>query len=93
MRRPLLRSSAFIKTTKNIVKKNPEIIEILKATLQTLEENAFDPKLKTHKLKGQMERSYACSINYSLRIIFKLVDFEDKECILLESVGSHDEVY
>ena len=65
----------------------------IKAALEILAEDAFDPRLRTNKLKGKLEGSWACSAGYDLRILFSFVDHEDAEAILLETVGSHDEVY
>ncbi len=50
-------------------------------------------RLNTHKLKGELKDSYACSAGYDLRIIFKFVEYEQTQAILLESIGTHDEVY
>lgn len=61
--------------------------------MDLLAEDAFDPKLRTHKLRGKLEGSWACSAGYDLRILFSLVEHERSEAILLETVGSHDEVY
>lgn len=62
-------------------------------TLELLAEDAFDPKLKTHKLKGHLARSWACSAGYDLRVVFQFVMHRGGEAILLETVGTHDEVY
>lgn len=53
----------------------------------------FQPRLRTHKLKGELKESYARSVGYDLRINFKFVDHENQQAIILESVGTHDEVY
>lgn len=53
----------------------------------------FHPTLKTHKLKGKLEGRWACSIAYDSRIVFKIVQFENAEAILLLTIGTHDEVY
>lgn len=58
-----------------------------------LSEDAFHPKLKTHKLKGNLEGSWACSSGYDLRIVFEFVASEGSEAILLQTLGTHDEVY
>jgi len=58
-----------------------------------LSEDAFHPLLKTHKLKGDLEGSWACSISYELRIVFKFVQYKGAEAILLETVGTHEDVY
>ncbi len=37
-------------------------------------ENCFDPKLKTHKLSGELEDCWAFFISYSHRILFKFLE-------------------
>jgi mRNA-degrading endonuclease YafQ of YafQ-DinJ toxin-antitoxin module len=60
-----------------------------------LEEDAFVPELKTHKLSGNLYGLYACSCSYDCRIIFSVEkDSKSKtEAILLIDIGTHDEVY
>lgn len=93
MRRRLLRTSAFVRAAKRIVKKNPEIAEGLRAVLEQLAEDAFQPGLRTHKLKGDLEGQWACRVGYDLRIVFSFVEREGEEAILLQTAGTHDEVY
>jgi len=56
-------------------------------------DDAFHAALKTHKLKGELEGSWACSAGYDLRLIFEFVQHEGAEAIHLQTMGSHDEVY
>ena len=93
MRRRLLRSSAFVRAAKRRVRKYPRVAEDIRAALELLAEDAFHPQLRTHKLKGKLKGSWACSAGYDLRIVFKYVQHEETEAILLETVGTHDEVY
>jgi mRNA-degrading endonuclease YafQ of YafQ-DinJ toxin-antitoxin module len=93
MRRILIRSSAFLRAARRIAKKHPHAAEGMRAALEQLAEDAFHPSLKTHKLRGDLEGSWACSAGYDLRIIFAFVQHEGQEAILLESGGTHDEVY
>ena len=93
MKRPLLRSSAFVRAARKVVKKYPQNAIELQSTLELLEVDAFHPRLRTHKLKGQLKDSWACSPGYDLRIVFRFVPYQGSEAILLESVGTHDEVY
>jgi mRNA-degrading endonuclease YafQ of YafQ-DinJ toxin-antitoxin module len=53
----------------------------------------FDPRLKTHKLKGELKGSWGCTAGYDLRIVFKFVEYEGAEAILLLTIGTHEEVY
>ena len=48
----------------------------------------FDPKLKTHKLKGKLSGYLSFSIGYKCRIIFEFA--KDKNTVYFHSVGNHD---
>jgi addiction module RelE/StbE family toxin len=91
--RPLLRSSAFLRASRRIVKRQPQALDAIDETLRRLEADAFDPRLRTHKLKGDLSGCWACSGGYDLRIVFEFVQHQGSEAILLLSVGTHDEVY
>lgn len=52
-------------------------------------QNPFDPRLKTHKLKGQLKEFYSFSISYHWRIVFH---FEKEDIVILDNIGTH-EVY
>lgn len=93
MKRALIRSSAFITAAKKAVKKDRDVAEDIKSTLDLLTEDISDSRLKTHKLKGGLKGSMACSVGFNLRIVFKIVQEGDSEAILLETIGTHDEVY
>ena len=93
MKRALLRSSAFVRAAKRHVKKRPAVAQDLQQALELLAADAFDPRLKTHKLRGDLEGSWACSAGYDLRILFEFVQYEGAEAISLQTIGTHDEVY
>jgi len=93
LKRLLVQSKAFERGAKRFLKKNPDLADDLRAALECLTADAFHPGLKTHKLKGKLKGSWACSAGYDLRIVFSFVRHEASEAILLEAVGSHDEVY
>ena len=75
------------------MKKHPEVGPTLEATFAALMEDAFQAVLKTHKLKGELAGSWACSAGYDLRLVFEFVQHEGTEAILLQNIGTHDEVY
>jgi addiction module RelE/StbE family toxin len=89
----LLRSAAFIRQARRLVRKNPGAGPALRSAVELLADDPFHPRLRTHKLKGKLASSWACSVAYDLRIVFELVEHEGEQAILLESIGSHDEVY
>ena len=93
MKRELLKSKTFIRSAKKVIKKSPQIIDDIEETLELLSEDAFYSSLKTHKLKGDLEGSWACSAAYDLRIVFEFIQHEEAEAILLEDIGTHDDVY
>jgi len=89
----LLRSAAFVRRARRLVRKNPAAGPALRAAVELLADDPFHPKLRTHKLKGKLANSWACRVAYDLRVVFEFVEQEGEQAILLESVGSHDEVY
>ena len=93
MKRLLLPSTAFVRSARRLARKHPQAASELQVTLELLAEDAFHPSLKTHKLKGKLAASWACSAGYDLRVIFQFVKHKGADAILLEGVGSHDEVY
>lgn len=68
-----------------------DIAEVLRLLIA----NPFAPQLETHKLKGKLSGSWACSAGYDLRIVFDFVKAEKDSAddILLLAIGTHDEVY
>jgi len=89
----LIASKVFIRDSRRFLKRNPQYAKSVKATLSLLESDVFHPQLKTHKLKGRLKNSWACSVEYDLRIVFEIVKDDGKDAILLQTVGTHDEVY
>jgi addiction module RelE/StbE family toxin len=91
--RILVQSPAFVRAAKRFARKQPAAAEAIHQTLNQLQDDAFDPRLRTHKLKGDLAGCWASSAAYDLRIVFQLVQHGGAEAILLLSVGTHDEVY
>ncbi len=48
--------------------------------------NCFDPRLKTHKLKGKFKNYWSFSITYSHRILF---GFLDAHSVAFIDIGDH----
>lgn len=79
-----------------MVRQNPQMRPMIEETLTQLAEDPFHPTLKTHKLSGEFAGIWACSIDYSYRILFEFVatpDGSKEDAILLLNLGDHDEVY
>jgi len=88
-------SSSFKRAYKALICKRPELQPKVETVLRLLAEDCFEPSLQTHKLKGKLAESWACSVEYNCRIVFDFVDNSEtaEEEILLIDIGSHDEVY
>ncbi|HJQ81306.1 MAG TPA: type II toxin-antitoxin system YafQ family toxin [Lacipirellulaceae bacterium] len=93
MRRELIRTTRFVRAVRRHLKKRRHAAANVRQTLEILAADAFDPRLKTHKLTGELEGVWACSAGYDLRILFEFVQVEGNEAILLLTMGTHDEVY
>lgn len=89
----MILSSAFARTAKRLGKKNPNAYAAVRETLGILENDAFDPRLRTHKLAGDLSGLWSCTAGYDLRIVFEIIKQERGESILLTGCGTHDEVY
>jgi len=93
VKRLLLPSAAFVRSARRFARKHPSSATELQLMLELLASDAFHPQLKTHKLKGKLAGSWACSAGCDLRVIFQFVKHKGADAILLEGVGTHDEVY
>lgn len=93
MKRRLVPSPTFLRATKRAVRKTPQVATDIEDTLKRLAEDAFDVRLRSHKLKGPLAGLWACSAGFDLRIVFELVEDEEGMAIVLHTVGSHEEVY
>ena len=78
---------------KRLARKDRRAFAAIRATLVMLQDDAFDERLASHKLRGDLAGLWACSAGYDLRIVFEIAKHNDDEVILLVSVGTHDEVY
>ena len=77
---------AYKKCTKGNMDRHLRILE----AITLFSSNPYHPQLKTHKLTGGLNELYSFTVEYDLRIIFF---FKNSNQIVLEDVGSHDEVY
>jgi mRNA-degrading endonuclease YafQ of YafQ-DinJ toxin-antitoxin module len=75
--------AGFDRAARRLLKGQPESLEALQDVLAKLEEDAFQPSLKTHKLKGKWKDAWTCSAGYDLRVIFELGQRQGAEVISL----------
>jgi addiction module RelE/StbE family toxin len=91
----LVWSVGFVRKFKRLIKKNPQLRIQIEQTLDLLTEDPFNSSLRTHKLKGDLDGVWSCSVDYDNRILFEFVinpDLGEEEIFLL-TLGSHDDVY
>ncbi len=93
--RALIWGKTFVRALKRTIKKHPTLSKDIEKTLELLAEDPSVPQLETHKLKGKLSGSWACSVGYDLRIVFDFVKSETQkeDDIFLLEIGTHDEVY
>ncbi len=58
--------------------------------MELFSKEPFNPRLRTHKLTGELEGLWAFSVAFDCRVVFK---FLDKNEVLFIDIGGHDEVY
>lgn len=81
--RRVLYSSRFGHALKSLSQEQRNIVAERE---RMFKENCFDPRLKTHKLKGKLENYWSFSLTYSHRVLF---EFLDKETAAFIDVGDH----
>ena len=91
----LVSYNSFKRAFKKLIKKNPQLKNRVLGILDLLENDPFTPSLNSHKLTGELDGYWSCSVTYDCRIIFTFSQDEDSEetLIILVDIGSHDEVY
>ena len=77
--RTLIWGKTFIRAFKRTIKKHPTLSKDIEETLKLLVKDPFAPQLETHKLKGKLSGSWACSVGYDLRIVFDFVKSEKQK--------------
>ncbi|MFN0070511.1 MAG: type II toxin-antitoxin system YafQ family toxin [Chloroflexota bacterium] len=61
----------------------------LSRALQRFQADPFDPRLRTHKLTGELSGYWSFSVLYDLRVVCRI----DAAVATLISIGSHNDVY
>jgi addiction module RelE/StbE family toxin len=93
--RELALTPRFERAFRRLTAKNPALQSQIEATLQRMAKNLADPRLKTHRLSGQLAGLHACSVAYDCRIVFSKQKHSKTgaETLLLINIGTHEEIY
>ena len=84
--RTLTWGTTFLRAFKRLMNKRPDLRQEVEKTLRLLVQDPFIPQLQTHKLKGKLSGSWACSVGD------KDENKKDHDIFLIE-IGTHGEVY
>jgi mRNA-degrading endonuclease YafQ of YafQ-DinJ toxin-antitoxin module len=77
--RTLIWGKTFLRAFNRTIKKHPTLKQDIEETLGFLTKDPFNLRLETHKLKGKLLGSWACSVGYDLRIVFDFVKGEKQK--------------
>lgn len=83
-------SSSFKRAFQKRIKNNIEIEDRFWTRLDWFTQDPFDPRLRTHKLSGELADLWSFSVTYDVRVIFY---FPGEEKAVFIDIGTHDEVY
>ena len=83
-------TSGFRKAFRRKVGGNKNLEVRFRDRVVIFQTNPFNPRLKTHRLSGQLEGLWSFSIDYDVRVVFS---FTEPDRALFVDMGSHDEVY
>ncbi len=81
---------AFIRAFKRRIGSVPNRKKKFYERLEMFRIDPFNPRLKTHKLMGNLEGLLSFSVDYDVRVIFFL---QDEEHAVFVDIGTHDDVY
>lgn len=72
---------------KKSVKKYSSYQKQMKKRIAIFMEDPHDPRLKTHKLTGELSGYWAFSVTYHIRVLF---EFIDEQTVGFIDMGTHD---
>jgi addiction module RelE/StbE family toxin len=85
------RTDTFVRTARRFLRRRQPLQPHVREVLRILEQDPFDPRLKTHPLHGKLEGLHACRVTRSVRLVLR-IESEERTVTLLD-LGEHDQVY
>lgn len=83
-------SSSFKRAFKKRMAGRNPLEEKFWKRLEIFRDNPYDPRLRTHKLSGDLQEFWSFTVEYDVRVVFQ---FADKDRAVFQDIGTHDEVY
>ncbi len=83
-------SSSFRRVYKKRLRNNAELqLKFIECLILFLND-PYHAKLHTHKLSGKLKDLWSFTVEYDIRVVFHFLSEHE---VLLEDIGTHDEVY
>lgn len=83
-------SSSFKRAFKKRMAGRNPLEEKFWKRLEIFRDNPYDPRLRTHKLSGDLQEFWSFTVEYDVRVVFQ---FAGKDRAVFQDIGTHDEVY
>jgi len=83
-------SSSFKRAFKKRVAGRKDLEEKFWRHVEIFTANPHDPRLRTHKLSGELRELWSFTIEYDVRVVFH---FLTNNRAVFVDIGSHDEIY
>ncbi len=89
----IIQTNKYQREAAKLIAGNKQLLAKFLEVYKLLDQDVFNSKLRTHKLKGELEGYWSCSLTPNIRIVFKFETINEDKIIKLLTVGSHDAVY
>ncbi len=83
-------SSSFKRAFKKRIQGRKDLEKKFWRRVEMFTDDPHDPRLRTHKLTGELREQWSFTIEYDVRVVFS---FLSGDRAVFEDIGSHDEVY
>jgi mRNA-degrading endonuclease YafQ of YafQ-DinJ toxin-antitoxin module len=90
VKRPIATIRVTSHFTRQFKRLPPDIQDIAEGRERIVRTDAFDPRLRTHKLSGRLQDLWAYSVTRDIRIVFEFIEADE---VLFHSIGPHHLVY
>ena len=93
--RALVWRATFKRAYKRLARRDVVLQGRVAEVLRQLAHDPFQARLRSHKLTGELQGVWSCTVGYDYRILFEIQRNPETgaEEILLLTMGTHDEVY
>lgn len=84
------RAGKFDQSLKELVKKNPKLLDLIEEKILLFREKPTDTRLGNHPLKRRLDGKWAFSITSNVRIVY---EWQGKRTVRFLIIGEHKAVY